>query len=72
MSRPYKILCVVVYEYRYVTTSDLDITAGLITVGFVTTGSDVITAGYELENEKNDWGWAKTSSEAPHHCRFVA
>jgi len=32
-----------------ITTPDLHITAGLITAGFVTTGS---TAGYELKNEK--------------------
>ena len=32
----------------------------------------IFTVGYELKNEKNDWGWAKTDSEGPHHCRFVA
>ena len=37
----------------YITTPDLYITAGLITVGFVRTGSDILSpAGYELENEK--------------------
>ena len=37
------------------TTPNLDITVGLITAGFMRTGSDVpslITAGFELENEK--------------------
>ena len=54
------------------TTLDLDITAGLITVGFVITGSDLPSLPVMSLKMKNDWGWAKTGSEGPHHCRFVA
>ena len=60
-------------ESLTITTTDLDITAGLITVGFVRTNSDVPSLPVmSLKNEKNDWCWAKTDSEGPHHCRFLA
>ena len=50
------------------TTLDLHITAG-----FVRTGSDVPSLSVmSLKMKKNDWCWAKTGSEGPHHCRFVA
>ena len=61
-----------VYEKNN-TTSDLHITTGIVTAGFVRTGSDVPSLPVmSLKMKKNDWGWAKTGSEGPHHCRFVA
>ena len=38
------------------TTTDLDITAGLITVGFMRTGSDVPSLPVMSLKIKNDWG----------------
>ena len=39
-----------------ITTTDLDITVGLITVGFVRTGSDVPSLPVMSLKIKNDWG----------------
>ena len=52
---------------------DLHITVDIITVEFMRTGSDVLSLPVmSLKIKKNDWGWTKTDSEGPHHCRFMA
>ena len=57
---------------KLLTTPDLHITTNIITVDLWEPAVMYLHCRLWAWKWENDWGWAKTGSEAPHHYRFVA